>query len=422
MTLMRCLWLTRQEPFAANSGELIYSSGLLRALAESGASIRLLGYDGNQLNSSGELTKLNIDISTVGPIPSRRITNFFSSLPSDADRLRGEQLQKELDKHLRAMDFDAFIVDHAALGWAVDSLKTSKSKRKPLVVYVSHNCEAIIRQQIAENCRGNVIKRLVMQRDAKKYARLEQRLCRAANLITAITPEDCENYQQWFPDKSVITLMPGYQEQGAAPAAQPIGPNTPRRVLMVGSFEWIAKRHNLEALLAAADPVFHPAGIELQIVGKAQPEYARAIQSRFACATFHANVPEVEPFLREARMGLIAETVGGGFKLKTLEYAFNKLPIAALENALGGVELTADQDAIVEQTLPDLVKSIVERIDDFEFLNRAASRTAEQFASRFSWIDRGQAFYQAISDLMPASDSEHAAPSAIRAKPTEAIK
>lgn len=401
---MRCLWLTRQEPFAANSGELIYSSGLMRALAASGASICMLGYDANESSHVSDPSSLsNISFITTGPVPQRRMKNFFSKLPSDADRLRSPKLRRELKQQLSANRFDALVIDHAALGWAMDTVTELGDKRRPKVVYVSHNCEAVIRKQIADHCQDGFAKRLAMQVDAKKYANLERRLCKAADLITAITPQDRHVYEQWLPGKPVIDLMPGYEGEMLASSDSPLGPDTPRRVLMVGSFEWIAKRHNLEALLAVANPVFQNEKIELQVVGKANPEYAREIESRFPCVRFHANVPAVEPYLQQARMGLIAETVGGGFKLKTLEYAFNRLPIAALKNALGGVEFASGQDAIVESTLPDLVRAIVHRIDDFEFLNQAAQATAEQFASRFRWSDRGAAFFNALRSLVQSS-------------------
>lgn len=404
---MRCLWLTRQDPFAANSGELIYSSGLMRALANSGASICMLGYSAaDSANREETAIPQNVDLITAGPVPSRTIKNFLTSLPSDADRLRSKKLSREVVQQLSANRYDAFIVDHAALGWAIDHLSNYSGKHRPRLVYISHNCEAIVRKQIADHCQDGLAKRSVMQIDAGKYARLERRLCEAADLITSITPQDRLEYQSWLPEKKIIDLMPGYEHAMPPADGHEITADTPRRVLMVGSFEWIAKRHNLETLLAAANPVFEAEGIELQVVGKANTDYARDIENRFSCASFHANVASVEPYLKQARMGLIAETVGGGFKLKTLEYAFNRLPIAALRNALGGIELANGNDAIVEDSLPELVTSMVNHIDDFNFLNGAASETAERFAGAFHWGDRGAAFYDALRSLLPG-DAEN---------------
>lgn len=135
------------------------------------------------------------------------------------------------------------------------------------------------------------------------------------------------------------------------------------------------------------------------MVGKASPAYAAEIERRFDSVRFHANVPEVAPYLQQARLGLIAETIGGGFKLKTLDYVFQQVPIAALETALAGIELRPGRDAIIEATLPALVASMVRAIDDFPFLNTAASRAFALCADRFRWSDRGSAMLQAIYRL-----------------------
>jgi hypothetical protein len=135
------------------------------------------------------------------------------------------------------------------------------------------------------------------------------------------------------------------------------------------------------------------------VVGKARPEYAAYIERRYSCVQFHANVPTILPYLQQARIGLIAETVGGGFKLKTLDYAFGHLPIAALKQALGGVDLDSGVDAIVESSLPALMASIVTRMDDFDFLNAAAARTYARFEKCYRWPERGQTLLSVLGSL-----------------------
>lgn len=395
---MHCLWITRQDPRPADSGELIYSGGLAAALAGTGVPITLVAHAA--ASSTGAVQRPTPDslrVITTGPTPTRTVGDFLSRLPSDAARLRSPGLVSEFQKQLRTTQHDVVLIDHAALGWAADMALAAS--QRPKLVYISHNCEAVIRKQIASHCADGLLKRTLMQRDARKYAQLERRLCRQADLITAITPEDRGVYEHDHPAKPVIDLMPGYAGPLQPERCQPIDAATPRRVLMVGSFEWIAKRHNLEETLEVADPLFTSTGIEMQVVGKASADYAKEIERRYPCAQFCANVPDVEPYLAQARLGLIAETVGGGFKLKTLEYAFHHLPMAALAGALGGVQLESNVDAIVAPTLPALIASIVQRIDDFEFLNHAAKRTYSKFAAQFRWSDRGLALRHALESL-----------------------
>src|SRR3546814_12594130 len=90
-----------------------------------------------------------------------------------------------------------------------------------------------------------------------------------ADVVTAITPEDGMLFRRQAPRKPVIVLPPGYA--GTRVASRTITAETPRIAVMVGSFEWIAKRMNVEAFVSAADPVFAAAGIRLRIVGKGPP-------------------------------------------------------------------------------------------------------------------------------------------------------
>ncbi len=206
---MRCLWITRQDPFPANSGELIYSSGLVKALAEAGADVTLVGHSAPLTDPPAKQNTFDrIHVAAVGPMPDRTIRNLLASWPSDADRLRSVAMVGEIEQQLATTRFDVAVIDHAALGWAGDVVRQQQPGVR--LVYVSHNCEAVVRQQVAAQCGGGLVKRTLMKRDARKYANLEQRVCRAVDLITAITPEDRTAYEAEYPDKPVIDLLPGY--------------------------------------------------------------------------------------------------------------------------------------------------------------------------------------------------------------------
>ena len=49
---LRCLWLTREYPYPANAGDLIYSASLAESFAEAGARLTILDRKSTRLNSS----------------------------------------------------------------------------------------------------------------------------------------------------------------------------------------------------------------------------------------------------------------------------------------------------------------------------------------------------------------------------------
>ena len=98
---------------------------------------------------------------------------------------------------------------------------------------------------------------------------------------------------------------------------------------MVGSFEWHVKAANLRQFLLAADPVLAGAGIELVVVGRVPGAVLDELRPRLRATQFAGWVERLADVLGEARMAVVDEPVGGGFKMKTLDYVFHHLPVAA---------------------------------------------------------------------------------------------
>ena len=116
-------------------------------------------------------------------------------------------------------------------------------------------------------------------------------------------------------------------------------------------------------------------------------------------------MPAIDPYLEGARIGLIPEALGGGFKLKALDYIFRGLPLAAITPALSGLPLNPTHDVISAENTASLAKAVTERIDDFAYLNSAAARALDQCRESFHWPDRGATLARALleSPLPPAA-------------------
>ena len=104
---------------------------------------------------------------------------------------------------------------------------------------------------------------------------------------------------------------------------------TERRVVLVGSFHWLVKQQNLQAFLAVADPLFARHGITLDVVGSMPEALAAALRSKLRATVLHGFVDDTRPLLAGARIAVVPEAIGGGFKLKFLDYLFGRVPIAS---------------------------------------------------------------------------------------------
>jgi glycosyltransferase involved in cell wall biosynthesis len=167
---------------------------------------------------------------------------------------------------------------------------------------------------------------------------------------------------------------------------------------MSGSFEWIAKRINLERFLEQAAAPLSDAGVSLQIVGKTDETFRREMTSRFPSVDFVGRVPEMSPYLLGARMGLIVEEFGGGFKLKTLEYLFHGLPLAGLVQAVEGLPLRSPDQLLLEPDVPSLINAITGVIDDIDRLEAMRRSSYDRCIEAFRWEDRGQRLFAALCE------------------------
>jgi len=255
---------------------------------------------------------------------------------------------------------------------------------------------------MARNFCGNVARKIALSIDAAKADRLEKRLIRQSNLVSAITNEDLRCFGSL---EKIILLTPGYA--GRHVACREITDATPRRALILGSGNWLAKQMNLIEFTAAADEVLHERQIELWVVGNV-PNHLR-VKDRFRAIRFLGFVEDLEPIFRSVRIGVVAERTGGGFKLKTLDYIFNRVPIAAIRGSIAGLPLTAGLHYLSFASMWELAQGVSDAIDDIERLNNLQEAAYAECRACFDWAERGRALHDALlSRLVVAKASRQA--------------
>jgi glycosyltransferase involved in cell wall biosynthesis len=179
-----------------------------------------------------------------------------------------------------------------------------------------------------------------------------------------------------------------------------IDSETPRAVVLFGSYRWSAKVANLRAFLDQADDVLAAAGIELRIVGDIADDIRSDLEKRYPSARFTGFVADPAPHLN-ARLAVLAEPIGGGFKLKLLDYIFNRLPIAALDVCAAGLPAAVQDHMILQPDTAALLRKVIEVIDNFALLNEMQQKAYVAADGAFDWQARGRGFFDAINRLRP---------------------
>jgi glycosyltransferase involved in cell wall biosynthesis len=154
---------------------------------------------------------------------------------------------------------------------------------------------------------------------------------------------------------------------------------------------------NLAEFVDVADPLFAEAGAELQAVGSGDEAFLQQLRQQYLATHFTGTVPDIAPYLDQARIAIVPERSGGGFKLKVLEYVFNRVPVFALAGSFAGVPLRHNDSAMLYADHAALAHGVLEAIDDVERLNRLQERAWAACANNFDWPSRGRQIVSAIA-------------------------
>ena len=397
---LRVLWLAGDVPVAAATGLQSYSRGLTRALAGAGADVLGVGLAAGAETGAGGAA---VDVVDEGvrwtPVAAARrptLRNLVSRWPNLASACAVAPLRDEVDRRLTEGRWDAVVVDHLQRAWVWDRVAQWRRERSPAtrLVFVTHNCEAGVRRDIARQASGSPARRAVLRYDAAKAAALEKRAATEADVVTAITAEDAAAFRPLRPGGDVLVLTPGYE---GVVVDRPLDAGVGRRAIVLGSFEWHVKLENLRRIVRSADPIFARGGVELVVAGRVPDGPRQELAAGLAATRFSGFVPSVSEALAEARIGIVSEPAGGGFKMKVLDYVFHGLVVAHLRGSVAGMPLEPGVDTIVADDEETLAAAIVVAIDDLERLDAMQRRARERCAAAFRWSDRGEQLAAAIA-------------------------
>lgn len=394
------LWLGRIIPLPFSAGDRVYSAQLAGAVARQGADVIFLGLE-NPDEGGGNPDDLEAlaEWRMVPGAARSRLRSLFSPLPMVGARFATAHYRKAIAGELETSDFDVVVFDQYGMSWAVAHVQRL-ARNRPLLVQVAHNFETALNDQIARNFSGDFVRKRLLQENARKTRLAERHLAHSCDLLVTLTEEDRTSFGEINPSLASIVLPPGYA--GVKQNHRSLDQTVPRRAIIIGSFRWIAKQINLERLLDAASVIFVQNHIELHVVGFVPESLLSRLQSRFPWVVFRGFVDDLAGECQSARVALIPEEVGGGFKLKTLDYIFSRVPVASVEAALNGIPECLKSNFIVERDIKALLATIVASIDDVDRLDRMQIRAFEVAEDLFNWDGNGRRFLEALAPAVVA--------------------
>lgn len=362
----------------------MYSAGIIGALSEQ-SEIKLVCFAEHESQTTEQAASSNETVEISADLRSD-LSSLFSLLPNNSNRYSQPKFRDAVVDLVGKYRPHAIVIDSLAMAWLISDI--AKFQHGALVVYFSHNFETGLRKSIAADRDAGPIGRAVRILDSAKTSRLERKICSEADLITAITLTDLLNYKRHFPQAQCLLLLPGYTSIPAKLRDLP----KERSVCIIGSFLWSTKRANLLHFLEQSSGILRNNDIVLKIIGNMKDDFKQHLVQQYPQLIVTGQVSDIGEASADCRAGLLIDSIGGGFKLKALDYIFLGLPIFALPGCMHGLELEPETDFIERGDATSLIETLA---DIFSTEKMKLMRTAayEKSRARYSWRASADALY-----------------------------
>jgi len=310
-----------------------------------------------------EGTELHVDLMDARNSVARVLANtVFSRQPFNMAKYQRPSFDAMVRNALTRQRPDVVHFDSLHTAWY--ARRVAAGAPSALRVLRCHNAEHVILGRLAESESHPVKKRLISLQ-AQRLHDYEAAALNDFDLILAITEADATRFRTMNPsvDERMIVVPAGAELPAALPPA-PAADAGPIRLLHIAAMDWLPNQSGLRWFLEAVLPRLDAAGLDyhLDVVGKNMPaDFQRYAGPR---VTVHGFVEDLTPITSRAHLAVVPLQVGGGMRVKILDYWAMGIPVVATRVGAEGLVgddvptvALADAEADFARVLLELARS-----------------------------------------------------------------
>lgn len=390
---LRVVVVDEEIPYPLNTGKRIRTYHLLSRLAQkhqilflSHPNIIPEEYD----EAMRRFQSLGIECRTIGrPLPTQSVLsqglgfygklamNLASTRPYLVDKHRSPAMQKEIDSVNRVEHIDLWHCE-----WTPYAQYFHNAIACPVVIS-AHNVESLIWERYYANER-NAAKRWYIRHQWKKLKQFERWAFSRASYVVAVSKQDASLAAKDFDARRAYVVENGVDMSSFRSSGSP---RVPDRLLFVGSLDW---RPNLDGVVQFIEQTLgriraSRPNAEFHIVGRRPPEWLRELAHRTAGVVLHADVEDVRPHFDASQLMVVPLRIGGGSRLKILEAAAMRLPVASTRIGAEGLEFIPGQHYLAANSIAELTAPIIDALENPDRLIPMAESAFAVAEEKYDW-------------------------------------
>ncbi|HET6513468.1 MAG TPA: glycosyltransferase family 4 protein [Candidatus Kapabacteria bacterium] len=406
---MKVLQISPRLPYPLIDGGAVGVFKATQAAAQLGADITFVTYP----ETDPKITREGVErlsqfakVHLVGrQLPSRNSTLvrtlFKGAYPVE------RRMMPEMFTLLRSLiakeKFDLVHVDHAHMGKYALWLKKEYGFE---YILREHNFESLIYERFAET-QTNPVKKILARTHGRRLRLEETRFISEAAHVCPITHEDLKLMQGVAPNQNYTVIPAGVDIEYFKPTDTPVDE---KLVLWVGGLNWDPNRdaveyflHEIWPIIRAKDP-----SVRFEIVGDGSESVGRGVEG----VQGFGRVPDIRPWLEKAAVLVVPLRVGGGMRLKILDFFAAGKAVVTTTIGVEGNMAVDGKHLVIEDTPEVFADATLSLLTDQKRRNELALAGRELVEEYYSWEKIGRAVMTIYETMM----ARKAAPISVQAE------
>lgn len=396
---MQVLFLTPQLPWPPDQGTKLRNLQLIQAAARAHV-VDLLSFaaDPTDAAAGAALGQLCRRVETV-PAPrrttARRALDLVrTALPDMGLRLWSPAFRDRLRERVAEQRYDLVQFEGIELGRYLFELAPAppatgrRSEPGPRLVFDDHNVEYLLQRRAWETDRQDPRRwhaALYSLLQWPRLARLEAAVCRAADAVIAVSPDDAAALRRLVP-----AIEPAVIPNAIDARAYPFRPGGARpgaTLLFTGKLDF---RPNVDALLWFCDTVLplvraRRPDARLVVVGRDPHPRLRQRLAGAPGVELIGPAPDLTPYWERATVYVLPMRVGGGVRFKALEAMACGLPLVATALGVEGIAATPGRDYLRAETPAAFAAAVVRLLDEPALRDALAASARALVRAAYDW-------------------------------------
>jgi glycosyltransferase involved in cell wall biosynthesis len=336
----------------------------------------------------------SIDEFPAPPAPSwlRRQIHRVCQEPSFSIRLLAPHYYAGICAEVqeRCADADVLLVD------GIIATQFARDTPIPAVADL-HDSVSLLLRRSADRAE-RLSKRIILRLESRSTAGMERRLSRHFDLVIVNSDVDRDEIRRLDPRCNAITIPNGVDTTFFCPD----GDQTVirKRLVFTGVMGYLPNDDAARFFIQEVFPRIRESEPECEfwVVGHSPNESLLALDGT-AGVRVTGGVPDVRPFVRQARAFICPLRYGTGMKNKILAAMAMRRPVLATSISLDGIDAIPDEHVLVADSPEELARQSLRLIRDDELVERLCDSAQDWVEKNFSWSERGATLEAELTKL-----------------------